>query len=279
MNRYLKLLNWEINRFAKLYAVLWLLTLLLQLTGVLIYTLNFMNRAKEEMYRSSLTLSEYAARYRPTISFEDFMNNSSWFTAPIALCAAALLLYVFMIWYREWFGRNTFAYRLLMLPTARMNVYLVKLSAIILFVLGLIAFQLLVLPILLATFNAVVPSELRSAASFFEMFVRHRPLRLLYPPYLIQFVLHYGAGVMGVVVVFTSILLERSFRLKGLVAGVLYAIAALILFVSPMIITENWMPNYFYPSEQVVMEIIAGLVVTAFSLWFSSYLLRKKVTV
>ena len=40
-----------------------------------------------------------------------------WFLGPIALCIAALIIYVFFIWYRDWLGKNTFAYRLLMLPT------------------------------------------------------------------------------------------------------------------------------------------------------------------
>ena len=35
-----------------------------------------------------------------------------------------LIIYVFFIWYRDWFGKNTFIYRLFMLPTARINVYL-----------------------------------------------------------------------------------------------------------------------------------------------------------
>ena len=37
------------------------------------------------------------------------------------LCGVILIIYVFFIWYRDWLGKNTFIYRLLMLPTARIQ--------------------------------------------------------------------------------------------------------------------------------------------------------------
>ena len=36
------------------------------------------------------------------------------------------MIYVFFIWYRDWLGKYTFAYRLLMLPTTRINIYFAK---------------------------------------------------------------------------------------------------------------------------------------------------------
>ena len=80
------------------------------------------------------------------MSFLNF-SQSAWFLGPIAVCGVTLIIYVFFIWYRDWFGKNTFSYRLLMLPTARINVYLAKATTILLYVLGLVALQLLLLPI------------------------------------------------------------------------------------------------------------------------------------
>jgi hypothetical protein len=278
MNSYWKLLNWEINRFGKLYGVLLLLTLLSQFVGVFLFANNFINRANDAMYKDSLSLAEYAVKSGKA-TFENYSSSSSWFMAPIALCAAALLLYVFLIWYREWFGKNTFAYRLLMLPTSRMNVYLAKTGAILLFVLGLVAFQLLILPMQILVFNSIIPSELRDSVSFASLIKLHPYFRMLIPRTFIEFVLYYGAGLMAVIVVFTAILLERSFRLKGMVAGVAYGIAAGFLFLSPVLITERWIPNYFYTSEVFLMELVVGIMILCGSLWFSSYLLRKKVSV
>ena len=81
-----------------------------------------------------------------TMSFLN-ISKSVWFMGPIIVCGVTLIIYVFFIWYRDWLGKNTFSYRLLMLPTARINVYLAKATTILLYVLGLVALQLLLLPI------------------------------------------------------------------------------------------------------------------------------------
>lgn len=277
MNRYWKLLSWELNRFAKIYGVLWLAVLLSQMTGVFLYARNYTSTAGEIMHHDSLTAAEYTARFRPA-SFEHTIS-SSWFEAPFSLCAAALLLYVFLIWYRDWFGKHTFAYRLLMLPTSRMNVFWAKLSAILLFVLGFVAFQLLILRPQMLFFNLMIPSEFRVPESMGELISSSSSLDTVIPRYFIQFVLYYGAGIMAVTVVFTAILLERSFRIKGIVTGIVYAALAGGLLILPVFIANNLLPNYFYRSELYLMEAAAGLVVLGVSLWFSSYLLRNKVTV
>jgi hypothetical protein len=278
MNRYWKLLGWEISRFGKLYAALLLVTLLSQFAGVFLFANESMNNINGAMYKDSLSVADIVAR-SGKINFGNYSNSNLWFMAPIALCAASLLLYVFLIWYREWFGKNTFAYRLLMLPTSRMNVYLAKTSAILLFVLGLVAFQLLTIPLQILVFNSIIPSELRDSVSIVGL-VRGNPyLGLLIPRHFIEFVLYYSVGLMGVIVVFTAILLERSFRLKGMAAGVAYVIVAGFFFLSPLLITDKWFPNYFYPIEVFFMEVVVGILVISSSLWFSSFLLRKKVTV
>ncbi|GIM46859.1 hypothetical protein DNHGIG_24080 [Collibacillus ludicampi] len=277
MNRYWKLLNWEMNRFAKFYGVLWLVTLLSQFTGIFLYANAFMNRVHATIQDSSLSEAEYATHFE-TASFESF-SKSFWFVAPIALCIATLLLYVFLIWYREWFGKSTFIYRLLMLPTSRMNVYLAKTSAIFLFVLGLVAFQLLILIPEIQLFNYIIPSELRDSVSVAQLIRDHPLMNILIPQYFIQFILYYGAGLMGVIVVFTAILLERSFKLKGMLAGVIYGVTVGFVLFLPILISVEWYPDFFYPSEIVMMEIAAGLLIICSSLWFSFYLLRKKITV
>lgn len=277
MKPYLKLLNWEINRFGKVYAVLWLVTLLSQFAGVLRFATNYVNRANEEMHRNSLSIAEYAARYSKA-NYELY-TSSLWFTGPIALCAAALLLYVFLIWYREWIGKNTFAYRLLMLPTSRMNVYLAKAGTIFLFVLGLVALQVLILPLQILVFDSIIPSELRNSVSVSELIKHHPILHLLIPRYFIEFVLFYCTGIMVVIIIFTAIMLERSFRIKGIALGISYGIAAVFLFLSPLIITQSWFANYFYPVEILWMEVVMGILIICSSLWLSSFLLRKKVSV
>jgi hypothetical protein len=278
MNRFWKLLNWEINRFSKLYAVLLLSTLVLQFVGVLLYSFGFMSRANSLMDEKQLSVSQYLQNNAKT-NFEQYTNNSLWFMAPIALGVVTLILYVLIIWYKEWFGKNTFVYRLFMLPTSRMNVYLAKLSTIFIFVLGLVAFQLLILRLQLLIFNAIIDHQLRDSITLVELIARNNYLRVLFPVHLIEFLLYYSLGATVVIIVFTLILLERSFRIKGILAGVGYGAAMVFLGLLPLLMKEFWAKNYFYNIEIFWATVLITILVASGSLWFSAYLLNKKVTV
>ena len=72
------------------------------------------------------------------------------------------MIYVFFIWYRDWFGKSSFIYRLLMLPTKRIHIYFAKLTAIMFLVLGLIALQILLMPIEMQIVNSIVPADFRT---------------------------------------------------------------------------------------------------------------------
>ncbi|MBA2940525.1 hypothetical protein HZF08_19695 [Paenibacillus sp. CGMCC 1.16610] len=276
MSNFGKLLNWEIARFSKFYGALFVITLLLQLLDVWLYTHDYMNNAERAMESQSMTAVQYVQNYSKA-SLNGYDNIL--FDWSISLCGVTLLLYIFLIWYKEWVGRSTFAYRLLMLPTSRMNVYLAKLSSIVLFVWGLVAYQFLLLYVRITAFEAFLPSEFRLDVTVSEI-IRHHPiLKILLPSYFTEFALYYGAGVVSVIILFTAVLLERSFRFKGIAAGILYIGAAVFLIILPGMISEIWVPDFFFPSELVQLELVMGILVTALSLWFSSYLLHKKVTV
>ncbi|BFT69815.1 hypothetical protein [Paenibacillus sp. P36] len=276
MSNFGKLLNWEITRFSKFYGALFVITLLLQLLDVWLYTHDYMNNAERAMESQSMTAVQYVQNYSKA-SLNGYDNIL--FDWSISLCGVTLLLYIFLIWYKEWVGRSTFAYRLLMLPTSRMNVYLAKLSAILLFVWGLVAYQFLLIYVQIAAFEALIPSEFRQDLTVTEIIRQHPLLKILLPSYFNEFALYYGAGLVSVIILFTAVLLERSYRFKGIGAGILYSGVAAFLIILPQIISEVWFPDFFFPSELILLELVMGILVTAFSVWFSSYLLHKKVTV
>ena len=103
-----------------------------------------------------------------TLSFFE-LHRRLGLLVPIALCIAVLIIYVFFIWYRDWLGKNTFIYRLLMLPTNRLNIYLAKATTILLFILGLLAMQLLLFPIEGQILQWMVPDEFRTDMTIFEI--------------------------------------------------------------------------------------------------------------
>ncbi|MFB6465646.1 hypothetical protein ACE38V_02380 [Cytobacillus sp. Hz8] len=237
-----------------------------------------MGEANRMIYEEGLSKAEYINQFGK-FSFLT-ISESLWFLGPIALCAAALLIYVFIIWYRDWFGKNTFIYRLLMLPTSRMNVYLAKASAIFLMVLGLIAFQLILFPIDNLIFKGIIPSEFRYATDVRSLLTINPYFQLIIPTSFEQFLMSYGLGLLAVFVVFTAILFERSFRIKGIVLGVLFCIAAMVIFLSPaLILGLLHIDNYLYPVEFFMLELFMYLLMMGATLWVSHYLITKKVTV
>src|SRR5690625_4125438 len=145
MKSYLKLVNFEFNRFFKIYAALITITVISQITGAIVISRNYVSQANQAMYEHGLSQAIFIEQYG-TMSFYR-IAQTIWVTGPITLCIVALIFYVFLIWYRDWFGKNTFIYRLLMLPTERLNVFFAKATTIFLMVLGLVALQIFLLPI------------------------------------------------------------------------------------------------------------------------------------
>ncbi|MFJ7755382.1 hypothetical protein ACQKGI_20780 [Peribacillus muralis] len=277
MMRYMKLVNFEINRFSKIYLTLLLITVLSQFAGVLIVTKNLLNNAKDIMLQEKLTEAAYLSEYGGI----DFTHiaNTLWFLGPIALSAVALIFYIFLIWYRDWFGKNTFIYRLLMLPTSRLSIYLSKATAIFLMVLGLIAWQLILLPMENALFNSSVPQAfLNMELSTSSIATANGLLTLIIPSTFTAFLLSYGTGLMIMSVLFTAIMFERSFRMKGILLGLVYGGVAAVLFLTPIFIHESGSFR-FYPSELLGLLLTLGIIVTGLSIWLGSWLLKNRVTV
>src|SRR4051812_22546369 len=124
MNHYLKLVNFEVKRFWKLFIALIPIIIVTQIVGEIITSLTYRNNANEIMRREQMIESEYVSQYG-AYSLQRFIYTE-YFILSIVFAAAVLIIYVFFIWYRDWLGKSSFIYRLLMLPTARRHVYFAK---------------------------------------------------------------------------------------------------------------------------------------------------------
>ncbi|WP_188456999.1 hypothetical protein [Virgibacillus oceani] len=277
MKRYLKLVNFEFNRIAKVYFVLLAIVLVSQFAGVIVESKSYLKEANHMIYEELMPKAEFFLQYGP-MSLERVFA-SIWFFGPIALCIGVVAFYIFLIWYRDWFGKNTFIYRLLMLPTARLNVFLAKLTTILLMTLGFVAFQLILFPIESTILKWMVPKDFRMDMGTLEVIGSFRELQMIIPTSFIEFILYYGAGFAVVTLLFTAIMFERCYRIKGILLGIGYGFLAVVLFFTPILIQEFLQNHYLYPSELLLLEIVMGLIVTCCSIWTSSYLLKKKIRV
>ncbi|GAA0489234.1 hypothetical protein GCM10008986_13810 [Salinibacillus aidingensis] len=277
MKNYLKLVNFEFNRVVKLFTILLGITLVVQMAGVIVQSREYLGRANEKMNEDLMSKAQFLTDYGQ-ISFAHIVR-SVWFLGPIALCAAGVAFYIFLVWYRDWVGKNTFIYRLLMLPTTRLNIFFAKISNILIMTLGLVAFQLILLPFEALVLKWMVPDDFRNDMGVKETITSIPELTIIIPNSFVEFVLYYGAGLLAVAILFTAILMERSFKWKGIIAGVLYSAMAILVLISPVLLQELVLNGFFYPMELFVIEIVMGIIVLAVSIWMSGFLLKKKVTV
>lgn len=276
MNNYLKLVNFEMNRFFKLYVILIGITIISQLVGVVVVSKAYLENTKQIMFKDQLSFSEFMTSGYNNSPFQQFMH-SGFVMFSIFMCIIVLVMYVFFIWYRDWFAKNTFIYRLLQLPTNRLTIYFAKMSAIMLFVFGLITLQLILIPIEFQMMKSIVPADYRANISLYELF-NFDIWAMMYPKSFIAFITNYGMGIIFVAVLFTAILIERSFRLKGIVFAAIYGLLSFVVFIVPILIM-NQFPNYLYPLELLILALLTSSIVLGIAIWLASYLLKHKITV
>ena len=271
MKNFFKLLNFETNRFWTPFAVLATFTAVFQLFGLLMMTRRF----NENVRLASLEGADVALEYE---RFElSYFIDSIWFIAPTIICFTILGLYIFAIWYREWFGKSTFIYRLLMLPTARITVYAAKLCTILLFTFGFLAWQIVLVFIEHIASKALISNSLYSSESNFSAYL-NEPLNILIPTTMTEFILLYGFAAIVVIVLFTAILFERSYRWKGIAFAIVYGLLATIVLFTPFLV-DIIFENLLYLNELMMLTILTGIIVIIASTLVSRYLIKYKVSV
>ena len=263
MINYLKLVDFEVKRFGKIYAVLIALLVILQPVAMLISLIGI----EESLRNNGLNQIDMM----PMSQF----TQSLLFILPNILCIGALVFYVFGTWYLEWFGKNTFAYQVLLLPGNRMSVYYAKLTSLLLFIAGCLVAQLATFPLLKAIYTSHIPAEYRINDSIISWIAQHEfILAIVIPVNGLNFIIYYSLGIMAVIILFTMIVLERSFRLKGIGLSILYGIGCVFLFI-----IADMLEPFLYTSEYVTIKTICMAIIIGFSLWISNFAINKKISV
>lgn len=277
MKNFIKLVRFEFNRVAPVYGILAVLTLLIQIVGVFVTTNSYLNSVNELKQMGTIDDSMITS----DIGTMNMMRYTStlWFLGPITFCIVALLIYSLFIWYRDWFGKNTFVYRLLMLPTQRLNILLSKVITIFLMVLGLVAFQILLLHLESSLIQMLLPKAYFTYANINQIIRSSYYLSIFYPASGLLFLSRYSQGLLGLLVVSTAILLERSYKIKGMVMGACYAALVLLLFAAPHLLQIVNSSYYLFASEIFWISLVLNVTMSAVSIWISHHLLNKKVTV
>ncbi|WP_080146040.1 hypothetical protein [Marinilactibacillus piezotolerans] len=278
LKHFIRLVNFEFERMYKfLFAVMGIL-IAANLAGYILLPLEYMNNAREIMRIDSLTTAQFIENNDPFSMYP--VSISLWVLGPIALGIIGFIFYSVFIWYREWFGKNTFIYRLLMIPVSRMQIFFAKFLMIVIGVFSLLALQLLSLWIGEIIVSNIVLGEFYTSYNLPQILQLNYIFQIIFPSIGEVFLGSYIIGFVAVLVLFTVILFERSFRIKGLVMGIGYAIACLFFVLSPNLIPTVF-KNYhiLFDSELILLIFGFSLIVGMISILLSRYLLKHKITV
>ncbi|MCC5890927.1 MAG: hypothetical protein JJU01_10170 [Alkalibacterium sp.] len=274
----LNLTTFEFDRISRFLYVLIGITLTANLTGYILTPVRYVNRMNAHMVQNSVT-DQQALQAFGELSFSDVISTV-WILGPVALGISGLLLYSFFIWYREWFGKNTFAYRLLMLPVPRMHLFYSKLVVIYISIFTLIAVQIISLFIGFQLVSAIVPGEWLRSMTFLSALNMHPFFYYVLPLEPWFFIAINGIGIVFLLVLFTVILMERSFSVKGIMLGITYGIAALFTALLPAFLPEVVGNHYFfYNSELLILTILLLSFISFASIMISRFLLNRKITI
>lgn len=274
----LKLINFELERISKFLFGLMGITLISNLIAYFYVPFRFMSRINKFMSENSASVEE-ALEIFGTFSFAD-MIHSFWIIGPIALGIAGMLFYSVFTWYREWFGKNTFVYRLMMLPIERMNIFFSKLITIFIGIFALLSTQMVSLAVGYPIVSMIINSDFFHNLSLMEAIHMNMSFHYLFPINIRMFLTVNGIGLIFLLILFTIILMERSFGIKGILIGIFYGGIALSLIIFPVFI-PNFLKNYYilYNSELILIEILLFIVVGLVSIFISRYLINNKITV
>ncbi|WP_077604490.1 hypothetical protein [Oceanobacillus sojae] len=271
-----KLVNFEFMRFLPIYITLLAVVFLIEAASVIFYVFMVKSEITESIVKHGLSKEQFLQDN----GYASMVNilSSFMFSLPIVIAAVTIFIYILFIWYRDWLGKNTFIYRLLMLPVKRIQLFFSKGVTILMLVFGLVAFQVAVLPVLQVILKLIIPVDYRLDLTTQGMVRSLYYLRFLLPENFIDFIINYGFGIAFVILLFTMILIERSYRFRGVFMAAFYGIGALILVFSPYIL-QVIMKDYFYDNELLWMQFAIAIVLSIISVFLSNHLLNRKIRV
>lgn len=272
MKKFINLLSFEMNRFLKFLIPTLLITAAAQLFVTISSSLKYNNQL-EKMIAQGEQLENI-----PNFSLHDITANGI-YEMSLMLIVLVFVFYSFFTWYREWLGKNTFIYRLLMLPTNR--TYLLLTKSLVFLIGGLLAF---VFQFGLYFIQLKIAEWLVTDGQYIVLNIHNvQPMysinqNLLFPTSIFEFVSRYSFAFAALISLFAGIIIERSFGLKGLIIGAAYFIGFFVLYslLSSLLYSTSLSLR---PSQMFMMKVLYQFIMIGIGTLISSLLLKNKIKV
>ena len=233
MNNILTLYDMEFKRIYKIYFTL-IGLLFTSNIGATLYKIFFITRRTVDNEGNLITMhtlkSSEGLEYINTYIVGDLGSMTK---MAMAFAVLLCLLYSLVIWYRDYFSKSKTIATLLMLPQKRFNIYISKFLTVIMMIFGIIASQFLFWFIDLVIIKIILNVNTEGFLNVFKtMLVQQNMISNLVFNQPIDFMMVDILGViLAVTVLFTGVIIERSFRKIGVVLGSIYVAASIGIYI------------------------------------------------
>jgi hypothetical protein len=270
VNNILNLYNIELKRIYKLY--LGLLGFLL--VGNIALVSNSINTAITEVARQTNSKKSIGLmKLKETkfiLSEHVFSKLQGNTTLLLGLVVILCLIYGLVIWYRDFIGRNKTGYALFMLPQNKFNIYIAKAITLVIMIYGVMITQMLAWIIDISIIKVIANINNQEIISLLDIVITRNNL---IQPYFIDFIMINVIGViLAVVVIFTGVMIQKSFKIPGVILGCLYIFGSIFLYGYVTSIAN-------YQDQRLMIHAIYYIILFVISVGLSYILLNKKVYV
>ena len=233
MNNILTLYDMEFKRIYKIYFTL-IGLLFVSNIGATLYNIFF--RVKRMIDNEGNPITMHTLKGSEGLEYiNTYIVGDLGSMTKMAMAFAVLLclLYSLVIWYRDYFSKSKTIATLLMLPQKRFNIYISKFLTVIMMIFGIIASQFLFWFIDLVIITIILNVTTEGFLNVFKtMLVQQNMISNLVFNQPIDFMMVDILGViLAVTVLFTGVIIERSFRKIGVVLGSIYVVASIGIYI------------------------------------------------
>lgn len=274
MNKILSLYNIEFKRIYKLYFALIGALFIGNLSGLAISIKNSVEKISTDNklpMNLSILKSNIGYEFVNTFTVVDIYIYG---TIALGIAVLMCLLYALIIWYRDYYSRSKTIYTLLCLPQPRFNIYLSKLITIVVMIYGSIVSQFVFWYLNLTIVKNLAGIQSPIFLNIFKNMMHNVETINIVSANIVEFLMVDIIGViLAVVVIFTSVLIERSIKKVGVMLGLLYIALAIFGYLYLVSLSRLLLINllHFHIGYYVFLFIV--------SLFLSHYLMNKKISI
>ena len=233
MNNILTLYDMEFKRIYKIYFTL-IGILLASNIGATLFSIYSVPSRTSDIEGNPITVNVLKSEEGIRYIYEYLIGDLTSITKmAVAFSVLLCLLYSLVIWYRDYFSKSKTIATLLMLPQKRFNIYISKFLTVIMMIFGIIASQFLFWFIDLVIIKIILNVNTEGFLNVFKtMLVQQNMISNLVFNQPIDFMMVDILGViLAVTVLFTGVIIERSFRKIGVVLGSIYVVASIGIYI------------------------------------------------